>query len=368
MKGLATSQTAGSAPVKPIEMGWKQKAIAQCYFHSPLPALVRPFRDRYRLSVSSDGKGRRFSIGKRNEPSARILIYHRVNDDNDPFFPAISTTLFEQEMQLLRRRHTVVSLEELTSHLAGEFTKPVVAVTLDDGYRDNYHNAFPILERYGIPATIFLTAGSMDSGEPLWFETLAQGFKKTSREFLDLDIGSRERFWMRTQTERLDAHGRIFAVLRCLPDVERRQWLGCALEQLEVREDGELRDRMLTWDQVRYMRSRGIHFGGHTMTHPFLSRLTSEQITWEVAECKRRIEAELQIAVPHFAYPNGREEDFGLSNKHLIRGAGYRAAVTSIWGTNYGSTDPMELRRGGPWEPSAAQFAYKLDWYQLAND
>jgi long-subunit fatty acid transport protein len=96
--------------------------------------------------------------------------------------------------------------------------------------------------------------------------------------------------------------------------------------------------------------------------------MTSEQLSWEVAECKRRIEAELQLPVSHFAYPNGREEDFGSSNKDLIRRAGYRAAVTTIWGTNYASTDPMELRRGGPWEPSAAQFAYKLDWYQLVND
>jgi peptidoglycan/xylan/chitin deacetylase (PgdA/CDA1 family) len=368
MKGLETSQAAGLAPVNPIEMGWKQKAIAQCYFHSPLPALVRPFRDRYQLSVSSDGTGRRFSIRKRNEPSARILIYHRVNDDNDPFFPAISTALFEQEMQLLRKHYTVVSLGDLTSRLAGECTKPVVAVTLDDGYQDNYHNAFPILERYGLPATIFLTTGSMDSGEPLWFEQLAYALKTTRQDFVDLEIDSSPRFWLRAQTERMESNGRIFSLLRALPDTERLRWLARIFQKLSIREDGVLKGRMLTWDQVRYMQSRGIDFGGHTVTHPFLSRMTSEQITWEVAECKRRIEAELQIAVPHFAYPNGREEDFGLSNKDLIRRAGYRAAVTSIWGTNYGSTDPMELRRGGPWEPSAAQFAYKLDWYQLVND
>jgi hypothetical protein len=208
----------------------------------------------------------------------------------------------------------------------------------------------------------------MDSREALWFEALALAIKKTSREFLDLDIASPGRFWMRTQTERLDANGRIFAVLRALPDVERRQWLGRIMQQLAVQDDGEPRDRMLTWDQVRSMQPRKIDFGGHTVTHPFLSRMTSEQLTWEVSECKRRIEEELQLPVLHFAYPNGREEDFGSSNKDLIRRAGYRSAATTIWGTNYGSTDPMELRRGGPWEPSAAEFAYKLDWYQLVND
>jgi peptidoglycan/xylan/chitin deacetylase (PgdA/CDA1 family) len=367
MSGWAVSEESSVAPLQP-EMSWKQKMAAECYFRSPLPALVRRVRDRYRLSISPNDGRRRFSFRKRNEASARILYYHRVNEDNDPFFPAISTELFEQEMRFLRRHYTVVSLSELLDRLIGQTAKPVVAITFDDGYRDNYQNAFPILERYGLPATIFLTTGSMDADEPLWFERLAFACKRTLREFLDLEIGGAKRLQMRTEAERLRANDRVFSILRTLPDSERRLCLDRILSELDIREDAELRDRMLTWNQVRFMQSRGIDFGGHTVTHPFLSRLTSDGFLWEVSECKRRIEEEIQLPVPHFAYPNGREEDFGASNKDLIREAGYRAAVTTIWGTNYGSTDPLELRRGGPWEPSAAQFAYKLDWYQLVND
>jgi peptidoglycan/xylan/chitin deacetylase (PgdA/CDA1 family) len=115
------------------------------------------------------------------------------------------------------------------------------------------------------------------------------------------------------------------------------------------------------------MKAHGIDFGGHTVTHPFLSRMTREHMAWEVAECKRRIEEELQLPADYFAYPNGREEDFGEWNKEVLLSAGYRAAVTTKWGMNYRSTDRMELRRGGPWEDSRALFAYKLDWYQLVN-
>ncbi len=368
MSEVASSLGNGLAPSQPPAMSWKQKIAAECYFRSPLPTMVRRVRERYRLSISPTDGRRRFAFRKRNEASARILYYHRVNDDNDPFFPAISTELFEQEMRFLRRQYTVVSLSELLERLTGETAKPVVAITFDDGYRDNFQNAFPILERYGLPATIFLTTGCMDAGETLWFESLASACKRTSREFLDLEIGSGERLWMRTEAERLRANERVFAILRTLPDVERRRCLARILRQLLTHDDGDLKDRMLTWNQVRFMQSRGIDFGGHTVTHPFLSRMTSEGFLWEVSECKRRIEEEIQIPAMHFAYPNGREEDFGSANKELVRKAGYRAAVTTIWGTNYGSTDPMELRRGGPWEPSAAQFAYKLDWYQLVND
>jgi peptidoglycan/xylan/chitin deacetylase (PgdA/CDA1 family) len=345
-----------------------RKVVANCYFHAGMPALVRRFRDQYRVAISSGGRWPRFSIEKRNEPSARILYYHRVNDDNDPFFPSISTALFEQEMRFVKGHYTVVSLTEMLERLAGGATEPVMAITFDDGYQDNYHNAFPVLQRLGLPATIFLTTGSMDSREPLWFEQLALAVKKTGRECLDAELGATERLWMRTPVERLAANGKLFGFLRSLPDTERQSMLASILRQLFAAGAGERRDQMLTWEQARLMSGRGITFGGHTVSHPFLSRLTAEGLKWEVAECKRRIEDELQLAAEYFAYPNGREEDFSQPSKQAICAAGYRAAVTTIWGTNYRSTDPLELRRGQPWEEHLALFAYKLDWYQLVNE
>ena len=346
---------------------WLRQAIASCYFHSPVAALTRFVRDKYRVAVPADGRWRGFRLEKRQQPSARILYYHRVNDDNDPFSPAISTALFEAEMEFLHSHYRVVSLPELLRRLAGEVTEPVLAITFDDGYRDNYQYAFPILQRCGLPATIFLTTGSMDTGESLWFEQLAVAVKSTSREFIDLETAPARRIWLRTQAERLDGNAEIFSVLRRLPDAERRRLLADVLCQLAVADDGERHRKMLTWDEVRLMSANGITFGGHTVNHPFLSRLTSDGIRWEVSECKRRIEDELQLPADYFAYPNGREEDFGLSNKALIQEAGYRAAVTTIWGVNYCSTDPFELRRGGPWEDNPAMFAYKLDWYELVE-
>jgi len=124
---------------------------------------------------------------------------------------------------------------------------------------------------------------------------------------------------------------------------------------------------MLTWDQIRIMKQRRIDFGGHTVTHPFVSRLLPTQATWEVSECKKRIEDELQTPVEHFAYPHGREVDFAAWNKQVIQEAGYRTAVSTLWGINYPTTDRMALRRGGPWEERAALFGAKLDWYQWTD-
>jgi peptidoglycan/xylan/chitin deacetylase (PgdA/CDA1 family) len=348
-------------------MAWAHHAMANLYFHSPMPALTRRLRDRYRVAVSPAGGWRKLSFEKRTQPTARILYYHRVNDDNDPFFPAISTKLFEAEMQFVSKRYKVVSLAEMLRVLAGGSTEPVLAITFDDGYQDNYHQAFPILRRYGLPASIFLTTEPIDSREPLWFEQLALAVKKTAKNSIELEIDSPRRFWLRSQAEKLESIEGIFGLLREASDSDRRQWLSRILRQLAVEGDRDRNDKMLTWDQIRCMEKCRIDFGGHTVTHPFLSRMSGEQVTWEVSECKRRMEDELQLPVLHFAYPNGREKDFGSWNREVIRKAGYQAAVTTIWGQNYNSTDPMELRRGGPWETTPAAFAYKLDWYQLVD-
>ncbi len=342
----------------------KRTFAAGCYYHLGASALLKPLRERFQLSSPSATK--RPSLGRRTRPCARILCYHRVNDTNTPFFPAINSSLFDAQMRFLAKHHKVVSLADLVEHLNGDSTEPVLSITFDDGYRDNFTTAFPILQRYSLPATVFLTTGCIDAQAPLWFESLAQAITLTTQEFLDLEIDIPRRFWLRSEHERLEANSQLFALLRLLPDSLRQDWLATIVRSLNVAPELHS-DRMLTWDHIRTMRQAGIEFGGHTVTHPFVSKLAPERMTWEVTECKRRIQAEIQAPVRFFAYPNGKEEDFASWNKDLIRTAGYTAAVTTIWGLNYQNTDRMALRRSGPWENNAAVFAYKLDWYQFVN-
>jgi peptidoglycan/xylan/chitin deacetylase (PgdA/CDA1 family) len=285
-----------------------------------------------------------------------------------PFLGATPIDVFEGQMRFISRYYRVVSLADLVAHLDSGSSDIVLAITFDDGYRDNRTNAFPVLERYGLPATIFLATESIDSGEPLWFERLAAALKLTTCEFIDVEWDIPRRFWLRTPAERLAANKEIFSALRQMTNEARAQQLACVLDALGRHEDAS-RDRpMLNWDEIRWMHQRGIDFGGHTVTHPYLSRLTGEQMDWEVRECKRRIESELQAPVRHFAYPNGQEADFTASSKSALRDAGYEAAVTTLWGLNYATTDRFELRRGVAWEHDEAVFAGKMDWYHLIND
>jgi peptidoglycan/xylan/chitin deacetylase (PgdA/CDA1 family)/CelD/BcsL family acetyltransferase involved in cellulose biosynthesis len=333
-------------------------AAANAYYYLGLPAVTRGLYSSYEWCPEG--------FRKRRQASGRVFCYHRVNDRNDPFLPATPTGVFEEEIRYVARHHRVVSLTEMLHRLEDGPAEPVIAVTFDDGYRDNFENAFPILERYGVPATIFLATGIIDSGESLWFERLAESFKRTDRDFIDIEFGIPRRFWLRTESERLDSNRSVLDLLRKLPDSERRCKLDDLLKVMPVECPPE-RFEMLTWDQIRRMKACGIDFGGHTVTHPYLSRVPAEAARWEVAECKRRIEEETQAAVHYFAYPNGQPDDVGLEHAEMLHCVGYRAAMTTLWGLNYHSTDRMRLRRGGPWERHPAMFASKLDWYQFRN-
>ena len=191
-----------------------RRAAARCYFHLGMPAAAQRLRKRYQLSISPAGRRPRISWTERREPAGRIFCYHRVNDDHDPFFPSMPIEIFERQLRFVTQRYKVVSLTDLIAHLDSGSPETVVAVTFDDGYQDNYRNAFPILQRYGVPATIFLTTGCIDSGEPLWFERLAEAVKTTAKEYVDLEIDLPRRFWMRTGEERLRSARALFDLLR----------------------------------------------------------------------------------------------------------------------------------------------------------
>ena len=94
-----------------------RKAAARCYLQLGAPAVASFVHDRYQLTRRSNGRPGRLALTKRRQPSGRILYYHRVNDDNDPFFPSMPVRVFEQQMRFVAAHYKVVSLTQLVEHL-----------------------------------------------------------------------------------------------------------------------------------------------------------------------------------------------------------------------------------------------------------
>ena len=146
-------------------------------------------------------------------PTFPILSYHRVNDEGDPFFPSLSTEVFERQMAFVARAYVVLTVEELVERMRRRAVpRNALAITFDDGYRDNLTHAAPILARLGLPATVFLVTGAIATGEPLWFDRLAAAFKQAVTPAWRAPWG--ESLPLETPAQRLAALGQTLGPLQ----------------------------------------------------------------------------------------------------------------------------------------------------------
>ena len=299
-------------------------------------------------------------------PIFPILSYHRVNDEGDPFFPSLSTEIFEEQMAFVARAYVVLTVEELAERIRRRTVpRNALAITFDDGYRDNLTHAAPILARLGLPATVFLVTGAIATGEPLWFDRLAAAFKQAGPPAWRAPWG--ESLPLETPAQRLAALGQTLGRFKRLRNEERRRSVEQVLLELGTGDERPPKSLMLTWDDVHALMGLGIAIGGHTVSHPILSQLTQEEAHAEVFGSHRMIAAACGRAPRAFAYPNGRPDDYSPAIQALVREAGFTCAVTTTFGANTMSTPPYELRRGGPWEPHLPTFALKLAGYRLTE-
>jgi peptidoglycan/xylan/chitin deacetylase (PgdA/CDA1 family) len=271
----------------------------------------------------------------------QVLAYHKVSTDMHPFFEPIHPDIFDQQMAFLSRCYRVMPLMELVGrNRTGDIPGRAVAITFDDGYRDNYDFAFPILKKYGLPATIFVTTGVIETGETLWHDRIFDSFRFATVNH-DLSL-------QRVLTKAKELYGE--ARRRLVEDVENTLIP-------DVRDTGT--NRMLTWKQIREMNAAGIDFGSHTVSHPVLSRIPRHEMFNELCDSKRQLSDQLRMPVSLFAYPNGHSGDFNDEVKQVLRDSGYLCAVTSEFGFNRAFSNPFELRRGQPWQT-------QIDVFRLA--
>jgi len=350
------------APVSALEK-LARWSVSHLYSHTPLGAISRHLADRYtlrsnrQLSPSSDS---------RSVPACLIFRYHRVNDQDDPFFEALTLPRFRGQMEYLSRHFNLVSLDQLISRQFSAADKRCsVAITFDDGYRDNYVHAFPILKQMGIPATIFLTTGYIESGRLPWYDQVRLGFKLTSQRRFSLAAMQGPCIDLNTDSGRQKAMKQTLSWLRMTNENNRLSLLPELFKQLSVPTDLNLPGTMLGWNEIRKMSKDGISFGAHTITHPVLGGLSASRLEEEIVGSKKTVENRLQMPVKHFAYPFGKHVDFSGAAKKAVQIAGFSTAVTTIAGVNGREQDPLELKRVSFDEPDRGLFGLKLDWSRM---
>ena len=298
-------------------------------------------------------------------PRLPILPLHRVNDENDPFMASLPTAVFAARMAHIARHYHVLTVEDLAARLQeGRAPRNALAITFDDGYRDNLTHAAPILSRLGLPATIFLVTGLIDTPRAMWFDRLALAFKSATVRRVELPDG--RVLGLATVKERLAGLHAARTHLKQVPEEVRATSLERLIETLRPIPERPKR-LMLGWDEVAALRGLGFTIGAHTVTHPIMSRLTPSQVRDEVYGSKTAIEKALNAPVQAFAYPNGGPNDYNEAVTQVVREAGFTCAVTTKRGLNDADTPVLELRRGGPWEEHVPTYALKLAYYHATG-
>ncbi len=289
-----------------------------------------------------------------------ILIYHRVAPEPDPLFPLeVDAQRFTRQMQALAQHFHVLPLREAVDRLqSGTLPSGSACITFDDGYADNAQVALPILKNLGLPATFFVASGYLDGGV-MFNDRVIEAIRATSLPQLDLSEISLGYPAVSTLPEKRTAIRSILGQIKYRSPEERHSFCQY-IEQVSGTEVP--RHLMMTSHQVRLLHHHGMTIGGHTLHHPILASLQNElEAREEIRLNKEHLEQIIEAPVDLFAYPNGvPDQDYRAEHAVMVRSLGYRAAVTTARGVATLSSDPFQLPRFTPWEPSISRYSLRL--------
>lgn len=297
---------------------------------------------------------------RRNQ--AVVLMYHRVLDSTDLFSfyvqPGVYVTkkTFEMQMQYLSNRYHVISFEELIEDLKKgvAIRRNTCVITFDDGWRDTYTHASPVLNKYGLPATVFLVSDYIGSKQWFWPERVS--FLLT-RFFAKSHVGGIPRLSL----PELEQIGRsmlltdrnstpaqkIEIIIEKMKgfDNELREKVISELENLFHSKNGYMLSEplLLGWNEIAQLSSSRITFGSHSKTHAILTQVPEQELAEEIVTSKEEIEAHLPLPCLAFCYPNGNYHDKvkGIVKEH------YRCAFTTEAGFVKPGDDLFALKRIG---------------------
>lgn len=272
---------------------------------------------------------------------ACVLMYHRILSapERNPWFVQpgmfVSAASFERHIAYLRNNFTMVFLDDLAEMAANR--EPIgrhCAITFDDGWRDNYTEAFPLLEKYRIPATIFLSTGYVNTDRMFWPEELCHYLEQwMTNTSASQRTPALVRF--RNAVARVSAYPREFFFTYCIETLkgftpgEREEVLE-SLRGANHAAAAAIPRQMLNWDEVRQMHDSGlVRFGAHTVNHEMLDQLPLSQAFVEIEQSRRDIEERLDVNVTTFSYPNG---NYNERISSILTDSGFTAALTTCRG------------------------------------
>lgn len=309
------------------------------------------------------------SIAPKGKGDGRLCIlnYHRILKHGDPLLesePDLKT--FRWHMQLLAECFHVMPLHEALETMANDRMPPrAVCITFDDGYRSTHDIALPILKEFELPATVFVTTGHMGHGN-MWNDIILEAIRNQPDGELNLQNVGLDIYPLETVSDRkMTAHALIESTKYMLPAAR-----SALIQTLEKHVGPNLQESlMLTREMIVHLAHNNIEIGGHTISHPILTRLDDEVARLEIEVNKRQLEDIIKKTISLFAYPNGKPGgDFDMRHVRMVEEAGYYAAFTTEVGAATRHHPRYEIPRSRPWDNNPMMFAGRLlQWLMGRN-
>lgn len=271
-----------------------------------------------------------------NRKKLLVVMYHGVtsNDYAPPIWTQLPLKTFRQQIEYLSKHYVPVSLAEVAGATRGLSALPerAVLITFDDGLRNNYSIAFPVLQELNVPAAIFLTIDFIGSDEILWFDELYFLLQAASGRGVTPDLPDEAARALLLRGQVWDSYVITVEALKRAGRAIRMQEMAKLRAFLPLDRQKLLEDfGLLNWDEVRTMHRSGlVEFGVHTATHRILTELTDDEWEHEIIVSKHILEKNLDMEAAAFCFPNGKPQiDFRPDQLVALRKAGYRCAFTT---------------------------------------
>jgi peptidoglycan/xylan/chitin deacetylase (PgdA/CDA1 family) len=294
---------------------------------------------------------------------ALILGYHRVaHAHHDIYSLSVKPGNFGEQLEVLRQYARPVTLEQIVRGLAdGKLPRKPVALTFDDGYADNLYTLRPMLERYDIPATVFVASGYL--GQQFWWDELERLLMEPKKlpdslRFLargtehhwELDGADRGDALNGSPRDRAELFQDVHRVLQRLPSEERQDAMAQLRSQVGPEVEARAFDRALTAGELTQLADGGlVEVGAHTVTHPLLAGLPLGLQRDEIRRSKEQLEQLLERPVASFSYPNGSLSE---QTEELVREAGFACGCASFKDVTWSQNQLFRLPRFwiGDWD------------------
>jgi peptidoglycan/xylan/chitin deacetylase (PgdA/CDA1 family) len=248
-----------------------------------------------------------------------------------------------RQLRFLQRTAHVVDLADAIDTLQAGGTLPPrsVALTFDDGYRDNLTDAVPLLRDLGLCATFFLVPDVLSRATKPWWEVVGAAFERTVHR----SVWWEDHALCLVGTARRRNYDLVCDELKRLDERTRREQVETLVGELASGVEAEVERLFLDWDEARALVRSGMRIGSHSLDHVILANEAPAEQHRNLCESRRALESHLDVEITLLAYPNGGADDFDEVTEDAARAAGYRAAVTTIPGRNSPATPPFRVRR-----------------------